>query len=46
MSDLFLTIKDGELQAIIQKKSASGSRTLPFVIFDKKSALISKIVLF
>ena len=29
------------VQGIIQKKSASGSRTLPLVIFDKK-ALFSK----
>ena len=30
-------------QGIIQKKSASGGRTLPFVIFDKKVPFFSKI---
>ena len=34
------------MQGIIHKKSASGSRTLLLVIFDKKSALFPKIVLF
>ena len=29
-------------QGIIQKKSASGSRTLPFVIFDKKCPFCQK----
>ena len=33
-------------QGIIQKKSESGSRALPLVTFDKKSALFPKIVLF
>ena len=35
-----IEIKDNEVrsQGIIQKKSVCGSRTLPFVIFDKKSA--------
>ena len=31
-----------ELQGIIQKKSASGSRMLPFVIFDKKVPFFSE----
>ena len=30
------------LQGIIQKKSASGSRMLPFVIFDKKCPFCQK----
>ena len=30
------------LQGIIQKKSASGSRMLPFVIFDKKCPFSQK----
>ena len=33
-------------QRIIQKKSASGSRTLPFVIFDKKVPFFPKMMLF
>ena len=36
-----LTIR---LQGIIQRKSASGSRTLPLVIFDKKVPFFIKIV--
>ena len=31
-------------QGIIQKKSASGSRTLPFVIYDKKLPFLPKVV--
>ena len=34
------------VEGIIQKKSASGSRTLPFVIFDKKMPFFPKMVLF
>ena len=34
------------LQGIIQKKLASGSRMLPLVIFDKKVPFFPKIVLF
>ena len=34
------------MQGIVQKKSASGSRTLPFVIFDKKVAFFPKNLLF
>ena len=33
---------ESPLQGIIQKKSTSGSQMLPFVIFDKKSALFAK----
>ena len=33
-------------QGLIQKKSASGSRMLPFVIFDKKVPFSPKVVLF
>ena len=33
-------------QGIIQKRSASGSRTLPFVIFSKKVPFLTKVVLF
>ena len=39
--------KQGEsYQGIIQKKSASSSRTQPFVIFDKKVPFFPKMVLF
>ena len=33
------------IQGIIQKKSVSGSRMLPLVIFDKKVSFFPKIVL-
>ena len=33
-------------QGIIQKKSASSSQMLPFVIFDKKVPFLPKVVLF
>ena len=33
---------DSEVQGIIQKKSASGSRMLPLVIFDKKMPFFQK----
>ena len=33
-------------QGIIQKKSAFGSQTLPFVIFDAKVPFLPKVMLF
>ena len=38
--------KTSDMQEIIQKKSASGSWTLPFVILDKKRPFFPEMVLF
>ena len=43
---LLYKLKQNGIQGIIQKKSASGSRTLPFVISDKKVPFFPKMVLF
>ena len=44
-SHLKFIFKIQQNQGIIQKKSASGSRALPFVIFDKKVPFLPKVVL-